>query len=314
MGDFRARIARFSLASLGLIFVSLGVFGCGAPRVEPAAAAVNFERRAGDDEGAHGQRLYTVLACVVCHAPDLTGQQILVGQQAPEPDLYDVWAANLTRSAQELTDGELAAAIREGVRPDRELIGNMPSWNWSELGEDDATALVAFIRSRPLGGETYPPPVFTERFRALVADGAYDPADRLPEVIRHVVPGPHGGPFASAREIADWIRTQAQPPEAGTEHALGRYIVRATCTGCHGVDLEGGVIGAVYVMSGPNLLVTAPAYEREEFHRLLRTGVPVSGRNLGIMSAFGQLLYSSMTDAEVDAIYDYLRAAAANDS
>ena len=58
-------------------------------------------------------------------------------------------------------------------------------------------------------------------------------------------------------------------------------------------------------------LAIVSAYSRPQFHHLLRTGEPVGGRRLGLMAEVARGRFSRLTDAEVDAIYNYLSALAA---
>jgi hypothetical protein len=62
--------------------------------------------------------------------------------------------------------------------------------------------------------------------------------------------------------------------------------------------------------SPPDLNVVG-AYSRADFRRLMRTGVATGGRQVGLMSEVARGRYAHFTDAEVDAIYDYLAARAA---
>jgi cytochrome c553 len=92
-------------------------------------------------------------------------------------------------------------------------------------------------------------------------------------------------------------------------HDWARYMVRATCGECHGVTLTGNVWPGE-ARSPPDLNV-AGAYTRADFHQLMRTGVAAGGRQVGLMSQVARGRFSHLTDAEVDAIYDYLVARAA---
>ncbi len=73
--------------------------------------------------------------CAICHANDGGGETAINdGLYPPAPDLRDAWT-------QGLTDGELFAIIRDGVR-----FTGMPGWG----GEDeDNWKLVLFIRHLP---------------------------------------------------------------------------------------------------------------------------------------------------------------------
>ena len=57
----------------------------------------------------------------------------------------------------------------------------------------------------------------------------------------------------------------------------------------------------------PNLQVVA-GYSPEAFTQLLRTGVPLGGRNLGMMGPWARDHLSHFTDAEVAALYRYLHS------
>jgi mono/diheme cytochrome c family protein len=88
---------------------------------------------------------------------------------------------------------------------------------------------------------------------------------------------------------------------------LARYIVRATCGECHGIDLKGRTQSPDEVV--PDLIV-AGAYSRDAFRRLMRTGIPTGGRRLRLMDRVARSRFSHFTDGEIDAIYDYLVARA----
>ena len=74
------------------------------------------------------------------------------------------------------------------------------------------------------------------------------------------------------------------------------------------MDLRGGKAGPVKA-DRPDIRI-AGSYERKDFVRLLRTGVPVGERKLGLMAEVAQGRYSHFTDAEIAAINAYLKAVA----
>jgi mono/diheme cytochrome c family protein len=80
------------------------------------------------------------------------------------------------------------------------------------------------------------------------------------------------------------------------------------CSECHGLKLEGSP-GAGHG-APPDLRIVA-AYAAPDFERLMRTGVAVGGRRLGLMGDVARSRFSHLTDAEVRALYTYLRARAA---
>lgn len=62
-------------------------------------------------------------------------------------------------------------------------------------------------------------------------------------------------------------------------------------------------------MPSPPLLLGA-GYELDAWHRLMREGKGISGRDLGLMSEVAVSRLVHLTDAEVDALYAFLRAGA----
>ncbi|MCB2098195.1 MAG: hypothetical protein KDE05_11220, partial [Parvularculaceae bacterium] len=73
----------------------------------------------------------------------------------------------------------------------------------------------------------------------------------------------------------------------------GRYLASVICAECHGVDWEG-----VAFEGSPSLRIAA-AYPPEDFKTLMRTGVPIGGRDLGIMSEVARDAFSLFTDEEI---------------
>lgn len=225
-----------------------------------------------------GERLSAVLGCSGCHGADLAGEDW------SEPGFGSLWTANLTLSAADHTDAQLDRMIRNGRRPDRDLWG-MPSHLFTQLSADDMAPVIAFIRSRPVTGVRHPGPTFEEGARQEIAAGLWMSA-----------------PAQVAKEGRTW------PPDAGETHALGRYIVRATCAECHGIDLTGGQ--APPGKTPPPDLMAVGAYDAVAFRQLMRTGLPPEGRDLGLMGEVARGRYSRFTDTELDAVYAYLKQVA----
>ncbi|QIL21126.1 cytochrome c [Thermomonas sp. HDW16] len=94
------------------------------------------------------------------------------------------------------------------------------------------------------------------------------------------------------------------PPTRPTESlALGRHLALTSCSECHGRDLNGW---------GPDdptpSLVVAKAYTPEQFVRLMRTGeISTGGKSkTGFMSEVAAYRFSVLTDAEIEALKQYL--------
>lgn len=249
--------------------------GCGQPA--PSPAAIGFQTTS-TNQVEQGRRLSSVLGCSGCHGADLAGEDW------SDPGYGRLWTANLTRTAADNTDAQLDSLIRTGRRSDRDLWG-MPSHLFTHVSDADMAAVIAFIRSKPVTGVRHPDPTFGEVARREIAEGLW-----------------MSSPAQVAKEGDTW------PPDAGEAHFLGRYIVRATCAECHGLDLRGGT--APPDKTPPPDLIVVGAYEPGSFRRLMRTGAPPGDRDLGLMGEVARGRYSQFTDTELDAVYAYLKQVA----
>jgi cytochrome c553 len=259
----------------GVALVLLLLAGCGQAGGD---SAMRFDRAAGQTDVQHGARLARVLGCAGCHGTDLTGQ---VWEE--EADFALSFSSNLTRALPGYSDGEIERAVRAGIRRDGSPLWGMPSNIFLHLDRGDMAALIAYLRTLRPKGAAHPRIVFGPRGRREVATGAYKPAPLL------------------VREGRDlW------PARLDGRHEQARSITRATCAECHGLTLAGQGEAPEHT---PDLVVAA-AYTRAQFHHLLRTGVPVGGRQLVLMDVVARGRFVHLTDREVDAIYDYLVARA----
>jgi cytochrome c553 len=267
--------------AIGLILL---LAACGrtpeAPAPAAPTAAPRFAQAAGQTQVQHGERLASVLGCRGCHGQNLQGQP-----WSEEADLAISFSSNLTRALPAYSDAALERAIRGGVRADGTPLWDMPSEIFAELDPADLAALIAWLRTLQPAGTVHPRIVFGPRGRREVAAGTYRPAP---------------------------VEVQAArgrgPPRFDATHDPARYMIRATCGECHGVTLTGSTWPPPE-RSPPDLDV-AGAYTRADFRRLMRTGVAAGGRQVGLMSQVARGRFSHLTDAEVDAIYDYLVARA----
>lgn len=259
---------------LSILLAAGSLAACSGERALDAPQPVQFER-ASADVVQHGKRLATVLGCVGCHGQSLTGKDW------SELGFWQLWSANLTRSAIDNDDATLAAMIRRGERQDRELWG-MPSHLFTQLTPEDMGAVLAFLRSLPPDGEAHPAPMFEESARQEIEAGALKSAKT-----------------DVTEQGEDW------PPDAGPGHELARYIVRSTCAECHRMDLRGETPypGAT---PRPDLRMVA-AYDIRQFARLLRTGKAAGEREVSLMSQVARGRYQHFTDAEIAAVHRYLQ-------
>lgn len=223
-----------------------------------------------------GQRLVTIRGCMGgCHGKD--GEGIVFFDQ---PMIGRVVAPGLGAAARKYGDAELAGIIRHGVRPDGRSVIIMPSEAFAGLTDADLARIIAFLRTLPA-------------ITGPSASVSLGPIGRIGLVT---------GKFHT---VAELIATTVPPPEAATDQAkVGRYLARTVCAECHGTSLRGD---ANPDFTSPDLRVVA-AYSPEAFSTLMRTGESVSGRDLGMMREMSRDHLSQLTDAEIAALYSYLRA------
>lgn len=154
-------MSRFRIAITASIAVALISAGATFAAKSKAAKPSAVER---------GKYLATIMGCNDCHtpgtfygAPDfkrmLSGSEM--GWEGPGGVVY---ASNLTPHPEtglgKWSDAEIVKAIRTGNRPDgRQLAPMMPWMNFASLTDDDANAIVAYLRSIPAVEHAVPAPV-----------------------------------------------------------------------------------------------------------------------------------------------------------
>lgn len=228
---------------------------------------------------ADAPRKLRVLRCLDCHGAGLRGA-ILFDQ----PRIARLYAPNLTLVAAKASDEQLARAVRQGIGADGRALVAMPSATFSRLDDDELAALIAAIRALPVGGKAMPPREVGPLGRLGLVSGKFH---TQPELVRDY-----------ARKL---------PLDLGSRFSAGRHIAASNCAECHGPDLTGGEPEPGVI--APDLMV-AGAYDLPTFTRLMRTGVPLGGRKLKLMSSIARDDLSLMTDAEIGALFRYLEARA----
>jgi cytochrome c553 len=228
---------------------------------------------------ADAERQARTLGCFSCHGEGLRGNKMF-----DQPNVGTIWAPNLTRVAAHATDEQLARAIRQGVGVDGRRLFIMPAEVFQHLGDQEVAALIAMIRKLPRGGGETPPNV-------------YGPLGRLGIVM---------GKFRTAPELVAKYAAQ-EPRPLGPQFEAGRQLAITKCSGCHGPALEGQEVEPGIV--SPDLTI-AGAYDLPAFRKLLRTGVPASGRELKMMSGTARTDLSHLNDSEIAQLHSYLVARA----
>lgn len=249
------------------------------PLVRPSAAAI-----------ADAPRQARLLGCLSCHGEGLRGNDVF-----DTPLIGDIIAPNLPHLIRDRSDREIAVAIRQGIGADGGPLLVMPSGLFSRMTPEETSALIAWMRTLPVDGSPSGPLRLTLLGRLMVLNGDMP---RQPGLVPRY--------------------TRLMPLDAGPEHALGRHIAAVTCAECHGPDLGGGPRPHADFNTSlgegtpatPDLAMVA-AYDLPSFTRLMRTGVPIGGRELGMMAEVARDDFRYFTDEEIAALHGYLQARAA---
>ena len=239
--------------------------------------------------------------CVDCHAEPgqpATEQPHLSGGTAFHLPVGTFYVANITpdpvTGIGRYNDGEIARALRYGVHPSgRAMLPFMP---FAELADDDLTAVISYLRSRP--------------------------------PMQHEVPG-HDvnllGRFVKAFILEPTGPKHPVPAtvEKGATVAYGKYLANnvANCVGCHtkrskrtgapigelfagGMEVESHIDGSTFVT--PNLTPDPTsghiyAWSEEQFLARFRHAVATP-------SPMPWRSFSTMSDDDLRALYRYLRS------
>ena len=207
---------------------------------------------------ARGQHLVEAIGkCQDCHDEDLGGKVFI-----DDPGLGRVSASNLTSGGVggQYTDAEFLRVLRHGVKRDGHGARIMPSEDWQYLADDDAAAIIAYIRSVPAVQRELPPFELRPLGRALVGAGI------LPMI---------------SVEVIDHDRVHPKTMPADTSLEYGKYLADiGGCTGCHGPGLSGGRVPGTppEMPAAANISPTGIGhYSDAEIEAILRTGVRPSG-------------------------------------
>ncbi len=222
-----------------------------------------------------GRHIARTRGCFGCHGQALEGK-----------DFAEQWGAgyvapNLAKHAQAHDAPALEAAIRHGIGADGRALWSMPSYNWAHLNDEDTADLIAFLKSAPEVEADLPKPYLPWSDRKAIV-------------------------FEGAKHYADWAKDVPPPslgPDAAPQLQRGEYLARTMCNECHGLDLRGG-FDVDYAT--PDLALVAN-YPEDDFRRLLTTGMPPDGRDLGLMTLVAPDRFAYLTDQEFEDLYAYLK-------
>jgi len=242
----------------------------------------SIEFRSDTETIARGAYLYHIIGlCKECHGEDLSGSvyegDFLTG---------DFTTPNLTGGkgglAADMTDDDLARAIRHGIGKDGKTLVGMLSNYFYNFSDRDLAALIAYIRSVPAVDNELPPTKFG------------------PMIYLYILQDPSALPA----QVIDHTGKRPPAPEPGITIEYGRYL-GLVCRSCHGENMAGGT------QPGAGLNLTPGgdlgSWSEEDFLTTMSTGVTPSGRQLDPELMAWETL-SKMTDEDLKAIWLYLQS------
>jgi len=186
-------------------------------------------------------------------------------------------------AAQKYSAAELERIIRHGVRPDgTSVVLVMPSEMLYHLSDEDVGSIIGFLQSQAPGEAQWPDTYFGPLARLMLLQFKQETDTIL------------------AAESIDHNLERLDPSPDNPEN-FGKYIAMTSCSECHGPDLAG-----LSEPDAPPLAIVA-AYSLEDFTTLLRTGVPIGNRDLGLMAEVAVSRFSHFTDMEIAALHAFLR-------
>jgi len=251
------------------------------------------------------------VGCVDCHSPrDFSnyGGPVFAGKTGSGGDLFDsnvgvpgkLYPPNITPfNLKRYTDGELMRAMTEGINKEgKALFPIMPYPNFAHLSKEDAYSIIAYIRTLASVKNTVP-------------------KNRLEFPMNFIV-----------KTIPKPVQINAVVDNSNSVE-YGMYLAKiASCADCHtqmdkgtpvpGMDFAGG-----FRFTLPNEIVTSAnitpdmetgigSWTKEMFIQRFKlfadsSYTPVKMKTGMLNTLMPWLFYSGMTEADLGAIYDYLR-------
>jgi len=222
---------------------------------------------------AEGGRLAKVFGCRGCHGANSEGSVW------PDPPWFvaSVAPPGIARKIASYSDAEVLRLIRHGIKKDGTSLFIMPTVSHRFIADEDAVKVIAWLRTlKPTDKDITQPMRYGLVGRFGILTGQFQPSVQI-------------GKVAEQRRPAN----------------IGRYYYDAICSECHNIDRtkiapDGG-------QTTPALGAMAAAYDPAAFRKLMRTGVGMSGRDLGLMKMVATESSYAFTDDEITALQEYLK-------
>ncbi len=247
-------------------------------------AAVNVVFEHTPEQVARGEHLAGIL-CASCHS--MNGELPLTGGKNLSEDsglpLGDLYPPNITSGGRlkELTDADVFRILRSGVDPQGRLTA-MGFFPVRALSDDDAKAVIAYLRQAPAVEKTTPPLSASPLLVAFTGLG-----------------------FTTAPGADQPIAPVTAPPKAANIE-YGKYVADfGDCRGCHGEKLDGNAPPPA-PPGATNLTVVVPQWSKDDFFKAMRTGVDPGGNQ--IQPPMPWQTIGKLDDVELEALYLYLHS------
>ncbi len=288
--------------------------GCTGKYVRPTTA----EKFAASPEAVTrgGYLVNQVSACGGCHTPHVNGSFVegertdayLAGGMRIDDGSLGIHVAipNITQDVTTgiggWTDDQIQRAIRDGVRADNQLLmPPMPFGSYARMSDDDARAVVAYLRTVP---------------------AVKNPVDRTKNQFAFGLRFAKSMGFIHHKPVAN-----VQAPPTSDRVRYGEYLAHgiAPCHDCHSITgkgpsddnlfaggeaaLEDPAWGKVYARNlTPDRETGLGNYTAAQIKQSLRTGNRLDGKTMAPPMSMFIPHFSGMTDDDLDAIVAYLRS------
>lgn len=258
---------------------------------------------ADDDLLARGEYLVNgIMACGNCHSSRTAEGELIEGMELAgnfviEDPVFKAYAPNITPNTEygigAWTDKEIIRAIRQGIRPDGQVLGPPMAFSlYRDISDNDVRAIVAYLRSIPAVEHKVP----RSSYSIPLPPNWGPPVEVVPDIPRD-----------------DLV-------------AYGEYLAGPLghCVHCH-TPLVKGQFDFTHLGAGGNLFVKPLGYsftvlasnitQHPEFglgkwsddaiKKVISTGINRSDQTL--LPFMGFSFYQNISDADLDAIVAYLR-------
>ena len=308
---------KLALGRLVISVAALTALGCHGKYVRPVSDAPIERTPARLERGAY--LVNQVMLCPACHTtrangnihlePERTDAFLGGGNIYVDKALGTLWIPNLTPDPETglgtWRDDEILRALRDGVAADGHfLLPLMPTFSYQHLSDEDARAVVAYLRSIPPYKQAMPRPENKLPFMQKV----------LFEIVGAQMHAPVAGVGA---------------PDRSDKLAYGHYLARiGACTECHSLTEKGPrqeadplyLAGSDHAFEDPALgetyarnLTPDPetglgSYAASALKQALRTGRRLDGKRMAPPMSIVIPHLSGLAEDDMDALVAYLKS------